>query len=83
MLHIDIPTLSEFKALALVKGGICLSLYLPISRLGTDARSIAPRSRTSKEALARLKEAGTDKKTISVFEERFEHLAGSGKKQSG
>src|SRR3984893_11227230 len=77
MLHIDIPTPVEFKALAQIKGETCISLYLPTSHLGTDAKF----NRTAfkdlaKEALSQLKEAGTDKKKISLFEERFEHLAG-------
>src|SRR6202047_4880123 len=77
MLHIDIPTLAEFKALAQIKGEVCVSLYLPTSSLGENARV----NRTAfkdiaKEALSQLKEAGADKKKISVFEERFEHLAG-------
>ena len=77
MLHIDIPTLAEFKALAQVKGETCVSLYLPTSHLGTDAKV----NRTAfkdlaKEALSQLREAGTDKKKLSVFSERFEHLAG-------
>src|ERR1700724_1521538 len=77
MLHIDIPTLAEFKALAQIKGETCISLYLPTSHLGTDAKF----NRTAfkdlaKEALSQLREAGTDKKKLSVFEERFEHLAG-------
>src|SRR6202035_6006567 len=75
MLHIDIPTLAEFKALAQVKGETCVSLYLPTSHLGTDAKV----NRTAfkdlaKEALSQLREAGTDKKKLSVFSERFEHL---------
>jgi hypothetical protein len=77
MLHIDIPTLAEFKALAQIKGETCVSLYLPTSHLGTDAKF----NRTAfkdlaREALSQLREAGTDKKKLSVFEERFEHLAG-------
>jgi Bacterial archaeo-eukaryotic release factor family 11 len=77
MLHIDIPTLAEFKALAQIKGETCVSLYLPTSHLGDSAKV----NRTAfkdlaKEALSQLKEAGTDKRKISVFEERFEHLAG-------
>jgi len=75
MLHIDIPTLAEFKALAQVKGETCISLYLPTSPLGESAQL----NRTAfkdiaKEALSQL--AGTDKKKIADFEERFEHLAG-------
>jgi hypothetical protein len=29
MLHIDIPTLAEFKALAAINGDACVSLYVP------------------------------------------------------
>src|SRR3977135_501921 len=78
MLYIDIPTLDEFKALAQIKGETCVSLYLPTSPLGDNART----NRTAfkdiaREALSQLKEAGTDKKKITVFEERFDHLAGA------
>jgi hypothetical protein len=77
MLHIEIPALAEFKALAQIKGETCVSLYIPTSPLGDDAKL----NRTvfkdiTREALLQLKEAGADKKKIAVFEERFEHLAG-------
>src|ERR1700738_2469176 len=77
MLHIDIPTLAEFKAFAQVKGETCVSLYLPTSPLGDNAKF----NRTAfkdiaKEALSQWKEAGADKKKIAVFEGQFEHLAG-------
>jgi hypothetical protein len=77
MLHIDIPTVAQFKALAQIKGEICVSLYLPISPLVEDlkANRIAFKDLAS-EALAQLKEAGTDKRKIAVFEERFDHIAG-------
>jgi hypothetical protein len=77
MLHIDIPTLTEFKALAQIKGETCVSLYLPTSPLVDKIRAnrIAFRDLAS-EALAQLKEAGVDKREIAVFEERFDHLAG-------
>ena len=77
MLHIDIPTVEEFKALAQVKGVTCVSLHLPTSPLVDNIRA----NRTAfkdlaKEALSQLKEAGTDKKKIAAFEEQFEHFAG-------
>src|ERR1700682_1197229 len=76
MLHIDIPTLAEFKALAQVKGETCVSLYLPTSPSGDNAKL----NRTAfkdiaKEALSQLKEAGAEKKKIAVFEGQFERLA--------
>jgi Bacterial archaeo-eukaryotic release factor family 11 len=78
MLHIDIPTLEEFKVLAQIKGETCVSLYLPTSPSADNIRA----NRTAfkdlaKESLAQLKEAGVDKRKIAVFEERFDHLAGA------
>jgi hypothetical protein len=78
MLHIDIPTLAEFKALAQIKGEVCVSLYLPTSPLGESARTnrIAFKD-IAREALSQLREAGADKNKIAVFEERFNRLAGA------
>jgi hypothetical protein len=77
MLHIDIPTLEEFKALAQVKGETCVSLYLPTSPLAENIRAnrIAFKD-LAREALSQLTEAGADKDKIAVFEEQFDHLAG-------
>src|ERR1700681_1106741 len=76
MLHIDIPTLAEFKALAQIKGETCVSLYLPTSPLVDNIRANRVAFRDlAREALAQLREAGADKRKIAVFEERFDHLA--------
>src|ERR1700720_3762918 len=77
MLHIDIPTLAEFKALAQIKGEVCISVYLPISPLVENIRAnrIAFRD-LAREGLAQLRETGVDKRKIVDFEERFDHLAG-------
>src|SRR6202021_1765889 len=77
MLHIDIPTLAEVKALAQIKGEACVSVYLPVSPLVENIRAnrIAFRD-LAREALAQLREAGIDKRKIVDFEERFDHLAG-------
>src|ERR1700675_4561488 len=77
MLHIDIPTLEEFKALSQIKGEVCISVYLPVSPLVQNIRAnrIAFRDLAS-EALAQLRETGVDKRKIVDFEERFDHLAG-------
>src|ERR1700675_3477394 len=77
MLHIDIPTLEEFKALAQIKGEVCISVYLPVSPLVQNIRAnrIAFRDLAS-EALAQLRETGVDKRKIADFEARFDHLAG-------
>jgi hypothetical protein len=39
MLRIDIPTLAEFKALAIQRADACVSLYLPTSPLQSEARA--------------------------------------------
>ena len=39
MLHIDIPTLAEFKALAAVKADACVSLYMPTSPLSEHVQA--------------------------------------------
>src|ERR1700726_2680132 len=77
MLHIDIPTLAEFKALAQIKGETCVSLYLLTSPLveNIHVNRIAFRDLAS-EALAQLRETGFDKRKKSCFEERFDHLVG-------
>jgi hypothetical protein len=77
MLHIDIPSLEEFKALAQVKGETCVSLYLPTSPLGSSTKV----NRTAfkdlaKKALSQLKEAGIGKAEITAFVEQFDRLAG-------
>src|ERR1700733_9982694 len=77
MLHIDIPTLEEFKALAQIKGDTCVSLYLPTSPLAGNIRANRTAFRDlAREALAQLSEAGADRRKIAVFEGRFDHLAG-------
>jgi hypothetical protein len=78
MLHIDIPNLAEFKSLAQVKGGACVSLYLPTSPLGEDAKTnrIAFKD-LARQALSQLKQADADKHTITAFEQQFDHLAGT------
>jgi hypothetical protein len=77
MVHIDIPTLEEFKVLAQIKGEVCISVYLPVSPLVENIRAnrIAFRD-LAREALAQLRETGVDKRKIVHFEERFDHLAG-------
>jgi hypothetical protein len=77
MLHIDIPTLEEFKALAQIRGEVCISVYLPVSPLVQNIRAnrIAF-TYLAGEALAQLRETGVDKRKIVDFEARFDHLAG-------
>src|SRR3979411_3333073 len=75
MLDIDIPTLTEVKALAQIKGETCVSLYLPTSPLVDNIRAnrIAFRD-LAREALAQLREISVDTRKIVNFEERFDPL---------
>ncbi len=52
-----------------------ISLYMPTSRLGTDARGVNRLvfKDLAGKALAQPKEAGVDKKEIAVFDQRFDH----------
>jgi Bacterial archaeo-eukaryotic release factor family 11 len=76
MLHIDIPTLPEFKLLAAIKGDICVSLYVPTLPLRERERQnrIALKDLAAR-ALAQLREAGVDPRRMAPLEERFRHLA--------
>ena len=77
MLHIDVPTLAEFKTLALARDEASVSLYMPTSPIPTDAKAnrIAFED-LAREALAQLGELGIAKKRIRKLEEQFAHLAG-------
>jgi hypothetical protein len=78
MLRIDIPTLSEFKALAQTRADACVSLYVPTSPLPQHSQA----NRTAfkdlaRDALAQLKEAGLDKRRLEALAQPIEHLSGS------
>jgi hypothetical protein len=78
MLNVDIPTLAEFKALAATRSDACVSLYVPTSPLGGQAR--ANRivfEDLAKEALSQLKAAGIDKRRIAPIAEGFGLLSGT------
>lgn len=75
MLHVDIPDLQEFKALATARGGVCVSLYLPTSPLHPDANRIAFED-LAKDALSQLRESGVPKREHEWFERQFAVLSG-------
>ncbi len=77
MLHIDIPTLPEFKALAATRSDACVSLYVPTSPLAEDtqANRIVFED-LAKEALSQLRAAGLDKRRTAPIAEQFGHLSG-------
>jgi hypothetical protein len=78
MLHIDIPTLAEFKALAAMRADACVSLYMPTSPLSehVQANRIAFKD-LAKEAISRLREAGFDKRRLAALEDLLGPPAGA------
>jgi len=78
MLHVDIPTLAEFKALAAVRSDACVSLYVPTSPLREHAKAnrIAFEDLAA-EALDQLRQAGLDKRRIAPIDDKFRHLSGA------
>jgi hypothetical protein len=73
MLYVDIPTLPEFKALAIVRGDACVSIYLPTTPLPHDSAVSRTQLKTfGKAALDQLDEAGCDKRRQASI---GEHLA--------
>jgi hypothetical protein len=75
MLHIDIPTLAEFKALAAIKGETCVSLYVPTEPLRMHERQ----NRIALEdlatlALRQLRAAAVDKRRIAALETQLLRL---------
>jgi hypothetical protein len=77
MLHVDVPSVADFRTLAAVKGERCVSLYLPTSPLAADIRAnrIAFKD-LAREALSQLRAAGFDKRDIGSIAARLDRLAG-------
>jgi hypothetical protein len=76
MLYVDIPTQSEFKALAERRADACVSIYIPTTPItqNIDASRIALRN-LSREASLQLEEGSLDKRRIKTFEQQMEELA--------
>jgi hypothetical protein len=75
MLHVDIPGLQDFKALATARGGVFVSLYVPTSPQGPQANRIAFED-LAKDARSQLRESGASKREIEFLEEQFGALSG-------
>lgn len=76
MLHVDVPTLPEFKKLNRVRADACVSVYLtttPISQ-NADAGRIEL-GNLAKQAQAQLEDAGFDKRRLAALMEYFDDLA--------
>lgn len=76
MLHVDIPTLPEFKALSAKRADACVSIYLETTPLTQDAGSarieLGNLARTASE---KLEAAGLDKRRLGALMEHLDELA--------
>lgn len=76
MLHVDLPTLGEFKALSEERGDACVSLYLettPLSQQSDAAR--IELGNLAREASGQLEAAGLDKRRLASLMEQLDDLA--------
>ena len=76
MLHVDIPTQPEIKALAEKRSEICASLYLPTSPLGQEAadHDRLTLKNLGLDATRQMTAAGVDKRLIWPITEQLEDL---------
>lgn len=75
MLHVDIPTRSELRALIETRAEAAVSIYLPVT---PDTQAVATArirlGQLAKEAAAQLEAAGTPKRTIWPIVEQIEDV---------
>jgi hypothetical protein len=76
MLHVDIPTLSELRALVAVRGDACVSVYVSTTpqtqHVGGSRIALG---NLVKDAVSQLDAAGFDKRRRALLEEAFSALA--------
>ncbi len=75
MLHVDIPTRPEFKALTELRSDACVSIYLPTTPLSqqSDASRIEL-GNLVRSAREQLEAAGFDKRRLALLLEHFDDL---------
>ncbi len=75
MLHIDMPTPTDFKKLNKTRSDACVSIYLkttPLSQHSEASRSELKNA--AREAIQQLEEANTEKRRIALVREQLEDL---------
>lgn len=79
MLHVDIPTLPEFKSLSGVRADSCVSVYLKTTPLSQDAdANRIELGNLAKQAREQLEANGFDKRRLAALMEQFDDLAEDG-----
>jgi hypothetical protein len=75
MLHLDLPSLSDIRALAARRGDACVSIYLPTTPLTRDVgASRIEFGNLCKSALQQLDDAGFDKRRLALVADQLEDL---------
>ncbi len=76
MLHLDLPTSAELRALASQRADACVSIYLPTTPLTQDIGSARIAfSNLGKAALSQLELQGADKRRRAAIAEQLDDLA--------
>lgn len=76
MLHVDVPTRPEFKALNEIRGDACVSIYFGTTPLTQEAdASRIELGNLARQAYAQLEAAGFDKRRLASLAEHFDDLA--------
>jgi hypothetical protein len=79
MLYVDIPTLTELRALAATRADACVSIYLSATALTRDTPGARIQLRDlAKEAIAELRSISFDKRRTAAVAEELEALADDG-----
>lgn len=75
MLYADIPTVSEFKALAEIRADACVSLFIPTTPVTQESGAERIKlGNLAKQAYAQLVNAGLDKHRLAGLEEQIADL---------
>jgi len=75
-MHVDIPSLKDFKALNTERADACISLYLPTTPLTQDIEAARITfGNLVKSALEELTAAGFDKRRLALLSESLDDLA--------
>ena len=76
MLHVDIPTLPDVKALVAMRADACVSIYLDTTPLTQDAGAARIElGNLARSAREQLEAAGLDKRRLGALMEHFDGLA--------
>src|SRR5690554_6893701 len=75
MLHVDTPTLPEFKALTAERADACISIYVPTTPVSTEIEKARIEvGNLVKEGIGQLEAKGFDKRRLAALGEELDDL---------